>query len=38
MDDDDAFNEFCAKLKDIVNSIFNFSEKIPGKKPKFEQG
>ena len=38
MDDDDAFNEFYAKLKNIVNSIFNLGEKIPGKKPKFEQG
>ena len=34
----EVFNEFYAKLKDIVNSIFNLGEKIPGKKPKFEQG
>ena len=38
MDGDEAFNEFYVKLKAIVNSIFNLGEKIPGKKPKFEQG
>ena len=38
MDDDEAFKEFYAKLKDIVNSIFNLGEKITSKKTKFEQG
>ena len=38
MDDDEALNEFYAKLKDIMNSVFNLDEKIPSKKPKFEQG
>ena len=32
MDDDETFNEFYAKLKDIVNSSFNLGKKIP--KPK----
>ena len=32
MDDDESFNEFYAKLKDIVNSVFNIGEQIP--KPK----
>ena len=32
MDDDESFNEFYAKLKDIVNSVFNLGEQIP--KPK----
>ena len=32
----EAFDEFYAKLKDIVNSVFNLGEKILGKKPKFE--
>ena len=29
MDDDKMFDEFYAKLKDIVNSTFNLDEKIP---------
>ena len=29
MEDDESFDEFYAKLKDIVNSIFNLGEKIP---------
>ena len=28
MDDDEAFDEFYAKIKDIVNSAFNLGEKI----------
>ena len=32
MEKDESFNEFYAKLKDIVNSKFNFGETIP--KPK----
>ena len=28
MDEDDSFDEFYAKLKDIVNSAFNLSEQI----------
>ena len=32
MEDDKSFNEFYAKLKDIVNSAFNLGETIP--KPK----
>ena len=28
MDDDEVFDEFYAKLKDIVNSAFNLGEKI----------
>ena len=28
MDEDESFNEFYAKLKDIVNSAFNFGEQI----------
>ena len=32
MDEDEKFDEFYAKLKDIVNSTFNLGEKIP--KPK----
>ena len=32
MDDDESFDEFYAKLKDIVNSVFNLGEQIP--KPK----
>ena len=28
MDEDESFNEFYAKLKDIVNSAFNFEETI----------
>ena len=29
MDDNEAFNEFYDKLKDIVNSAFHLGEKIP---------
>ena len=29
MDDDETFDEFYAKLKDIMNSDFNLGEKIP---------
>ena len=29
MKDDESFDEFYAKLKDIVNSIFNLRETIP---------
>ena len=32
MEDDDSFDEFYAKIKDIVNSAFNLRETIP--KPK----
>ena len=32
MEEDEFFDEFYAKLKDIVNSTFNFGETIP--KPK----
>ena len=32
MEEDESFDEFYAKLKDIVNSIFNLGETIP--KPK----
>ena len=32
MDEDETFDEFYAKLKDIENSTFNLGEKIP--KPK----
>ena len=28
MDEDESFDEFCAKHKDIVNSIFNLGEQI----------
>ena len=28
MDDDELFDEFYAKLKDIVNSAFNLGDKI----------
>ena len=28
MEDDESFNEFYAKLKDIVNSAFNLEETI----------
>ena len=28
MDDDESFDEFYAKLKDIVNSVFNLGEPI----------
>ena len=29
IDDDESFNEFYAKLKDMVNSTFNLGEQIP---------
>ena len=29
MEEDELFDEFCAKLKDIVNSAFNLGETIP---------
>ena len=29
MEEDESLNEFYAKLKDIVNSIFNLRETIP---------
>ena len=29
MEDDESFDEFYAKLKDIVNSAFNFGKTIP---------
>ena len=29
MEDDETFNEFYVKLKDIVNSTFNLGEQIP---------
>ena len=29
MEEDESFDEFYAKLKDIVNSAFNFRETIP---------
>ena len=32
MDDDKPFNEVYAKLKDIVNSGFNFGEQVLGPK------
>ena len=32
MEENESFNEFYAKLKDTVNSVFNFGETIP--KPK----
>jgi len=32
MDDDEVFDEFYAKLKDIVNFAFNLGEKIPTSK------
>ena len=32
MEKDESFNEFYAKLKDIVNSVFNLRETVP--KPK----
>ena len=32
MDDDKPFNEIYAKLKDIVNSAFNFGEQVLGPK------
>ena len=33
MEEDESLNEFYAKLKDIVNSVFNLGETIP--EPKF---
>ena len=35
MEENESFDEFYAKLKDIVNSIFNLGETIP--KPKSEK-
>ena len=32
MEEDESFDEFYAKLKDIVNSAFNFGETIPESK------
>ena len=32
MGEDESFNEFYAKLKDIDNSVFNFRETIPESK------
>ena len=29
MEDDESFDEFYAKLKDIMNSVFNLRETIP---------
>lgn len=29
MEEDETFDEFYAKLKDVVNSSFNLGEKIP---------
>ena len=29
MEEDESFDEFYAKLKDIVNSVFNLGETIP---------
>ena len=29
MEEDESFDEFCAKLKDIVNSAFNLGETVP---------
>ena len=29
MEEDESFDEFYAKLKDIVNSVFNLEEIIP---------
>ena len=29
MEEDESFDEFYAKLKDIVNLVFNFGETIP---------
>ena len=29
MEEDESFDEFYAKLKNIVNSVFNFGETIP---------
>ena len=29
MEEDESLNEFYSKLKDIVNSTFNFGETIP---------
>ena len=29
MEEDESFDEFCAKLKDIVNSAFNLGETTP---------
>ena len=32
MEEDESFDEFYAKLKDIVNSIFDLKETIPERK------
>ena len=32
MEEDESLNEFYAKLKDIVNSVFNLGETIPERK------
>ena len=32
MEEDDSFDEFYAKFKDIVNSAFNFGETVPDPK------
>ena len=32
MEEDESFDEFYAKLKDIVNSVFNLGETIPESK------
>ena len=37
MEEDESFDEFYAKLKDIVNSAFNLGETIP-KPQDFEKG
>ena len=29
MEEDESFDKFCAKFKDIVNSAFNLGETIP---------
>ena len=36
MEEDESFNEFYAKLKDIVNSAFNLGETIS--EPKIVRG
>ena len=37
MEEDESFDEFYAKLKDIVNSVFNLHETIPEPKMKGAQ-
>ena len=34
MEEDESFDEFYAKLKDIVNSAFNLGETIPEPKDR----